>query len=304
MDPPEGRFDVYGSTDQLDDVALASISTRLEARGSHPRFVSMMGEYLDAMRIDDARSVLDIGCGTGVAARFIAKRPRFTGRVTGIDLSDHLIDTAQRLASEEGVGDRVDFRVGDSRSLDLEDGQFDAVVAHTLVSHVDRHQDVIEEIARVVKPGGSVAIFDGDYASLTFGNADPAEGKRFDEVIMDGVIMQPRVMRLMPRALKAAGLEVEEVFTNVICEVGKAEFWASAVESFRTLLPTAGVVSEQEAGAWADQQVKDSEDGVFFCSSNYLSYVARKPPERPGQGQPGGEVVRSVGGGRPRPSPL
>jgi hypothetical protein len=70
---------------------------------------------------------------------------------------------------------------------------------------------------------------------------------------------------------------IEDVFTNVICEVGTAEFWASAVESFRTLLPTAGVATRDEATAWADQQVSDSEEGVFFCSSNYLSYVARKP---------------------------
>ena len=93
-------------------------------------------EYLDAMAIDSVRSVLDMGCGTGVAARAIARRPGFSGRVTGIDLSPHLIGAATRLAHEDGVGGSLEFRAGDSHTLELRDGEFDAVVAHTLFSHL------------------------------------------------------------------------------------------------------------------------------------------------------------------------
>src|SRR4051812_32727572 len=107
--------DVYRITDQLDDPSLDAIVTRLEARGKHPRFVAMMQQYVDAMRIDSAESVLDLGCGTGVAARAIARRPGFRGRVTGIDLSPHFVAVAQRLAAAESI-DRIDFRVGDSQS--------------------------------------------------------------------------------------------------------------------------------------------------------------------------------------------
>ena len=78
-----GTVDVYRITNQLDDATLDVLVRRLEARGKHPRFAEMMREYLDAMVIDSARSVLDLGCGTGVAARAIARRPRFSGRVTG-----------------------------------------------------------------------------------------------------------------------------------------------------------------------------------------------------------------------------
>jgi ubiquinone/menaquinone biosynthesis C-methylase UbiE len=50
-----------------------------------------------------------------------------------------------RLATEEGVGDRVEFRAGDTRSLDVPADTFDAVIAHTLVSHVDDPLAVIKE---------------------------------------------------------------------------------------------------------------------------------------------------------------
>ena len=98
------------------------------------------------------------------------------GKLTATPLSPALAEAARRLAREEGLADRVEFRAGDTRSLDLPDGRFDVVVAHTLVSHVDNPLAVIKEAARVVKPGGMVGIFDGDYASLTFSHEDPTKG--------------------------------------------------------------------------------------------------------------------------------
>ena len=104
-----GTVDVYRVTDKLDDLTLDVVVTRLEARGKHPRFIAMMGEYLDAMDIDSAKAVLDIGCGTGVAARAIAQRKGFAGHITGIDVSPYLVAAAKRLAEDEGAGGVIGF---------------------------------------------------------------------------------------------------------------------------------------------------------------------------------------------------
>jgi predicted TPR repeat methyltransferase len=66
--------DPHAETDRLDDSLLQVIATRLETRGRHPEFEKMLIDYLNAMHIDTARTVLDMGCGTGVAARAIARR--------------------------------------------------------------------------------------------------------------------------------------------------------------------------------------------------------------------------------------
>src|SRR5262249_26179594 len=192
-------IDPYAMTDRLDETLLQVIVTRLEARGKHPVFASMLEEYLNVMRIDTSKRVLDMGCGTGVAARHIARRPGFSGRGVGVDLSSHLAATAPRLAHEEGIADRVEFWLGDTRSLDLEAEAFDSVVAHTLVSHVDNPLAVLTEAARLVRRGGMVGIFDGDYASLTFGHADPNKGKAYDDAVISAIVTNPRVMRQMPR---------------------------------------------------------------------------------------------------------
>ena len=269
--------DPYAVTDKLDDTLLQVIVTRLETRGKHPLFDGMLRDYLEAMEIDTAKSVLDLGCGTGVAARAIARRPRFAGRVLGIDLSEALARAASNLAEDEGLGDRTEFRAGDSRKLELADGAFDALVAHTLLSHVDDPILVLKEAARLVRPGGMIGIFDGDYASLTFGHADPAKGKAYDNAVVSGVVTSPRVMRQMPRLVKAADLQLVTTFPYILAEVGKADFWAPAIESFRRLLPNAGVMTDEEANAWAEGLQSDSANGVFFGASNYYGYVIRRP---------------------------
>jgi SAM-dependent methyltransferase len=269
--------DPYAMTDRLDDALIRVIVTRLEARGKHPVFATMLRDYLDAMRVDTATTVLDMGCGTGVAARAIARRRGFAGRITGIDLSASLAATARHLAADEGLADRIEFRAGDTRSLDLADGAFDAVVAHTLVSHVEDPSAVIREAARVVRPGGMVGIFDGDYASLTFGHANPDTGKGYDEALISAIVTSPRVMRQMPRLLRVAGLELVASFPYVVTEIGQADFWLSGIESFQRLMPTSGAMTEAEAGVWADALRKDSDEGVFFGASNYYGYVAQRP---------------------------
>src|SRR5918993_5250111 len=203
-----GTLDPFRITDKLEDPLLDVMVSRLEVRGKHSFFQKGLQEYLDAMDIDSAHTVLDMGCGTGVAARTIARRADFSGRVTGIDLSPYLVEAAKRLADEEGLGSRVEFRSGDTRELDIPDGSFDAVVAHTLVSHVQEALTVPKEAGRVVKPGGLIAIFDGDYASMTFALDEPLQSKRYDEVLITAIVTNPRIMRQMPRLIQQAGLEM------------------------------------------------------------------------------------------------
>ena len=113
-----GTVDVYRITDELDEDTLDVLLTRLESRGKDPRF-----------REDDAglprchgastqlKSVLDLGCGSGVATRAIALGRVFeveSRRSTAVRV---LIAAARRLANEAGVGGVLDFRLGDSHRL-------------------------------------------------------------------------------------------------------------------------------------------------------------------------------------------
>ena len=158
---------------EQDEATLQRFVERLEFRGKDPDVRRLPGGL---RRQDGARSTrrtsLELGCGTGVVTRALAGRDGFEGRVIGIEQSPVLVEVARRLAAEEGVGDRIEFRVGDIHALDLPDASVDAVVAHTTMSHVTDPRTVLDEAARVLRVGGTFAAFDGDYASWTFGYHD------------------------------------------------------------------------------------------------------------------------------------
>ena len=270
--------DVYGHTHELDDAALDAIVARLEARGKQPVFGKIVDDYLGRLPLASIRLLLDLGCGTGVVSRSIARRPDFHGRIIGVDISPALVTAARRLSNEEGVAERIDYRIGDTHFLDFTDGAVDAVVAHTLASHVADPTAVLEEAARILRPGGWIVVFDGDYASLTLGTEDPDYGRRMDEAIIRTIAANPRIMRGMPRLLRDAGLELAAVIPHVIGEAGKADYWVGLLDSLRVLLPRAGVVTAEEARAFVDSQFKASAEGTFFESCNFYTCVAKRPP--------------------------
>ena len=140
-----------------DAATLQRFAERLEFRGTDPTFVAYRDAYLALIDLPRTAAILDLGCGTGVVTRALAARDGFAGTVTGVDQSPHFVAAAERLAAGDGVADRVAFAVADAHELPFPDASFDAVVAHTLISHVRDPLTVLAEAARVVRPGGSVA---------------------------------------------------------------------------------------------------------------------------------------------------
>jgi len=261
----------------MDEPTLAAIAERLETRGKHPFIAAVIDEYMAGLIQSPSDTVLDVGCGTGVVARTIARRPEMQGTVTAIDISAHLVETAGQLAREEGLDGRIDFRVGDAHGLGLPEGGFDVVVMHTLVSHVAQPAEVLAEGRRLLRPGsGRLVVFDGDFASWTFATGAADVGAATDRAVQRGIVAQPRVMRAMPRLLAEVGLDLNWSRAYVVADIGQADFWEPSVASFRVLLPAARTMTETEANAFVDELERASEDNRFFAACNFYTYVAQR----------------------------
>ncbi len=266
--------DAMQFVNEQDGATLERFIGRLEFRGKDPTFREYREAYLKLIDLPRDAAVLDLGCGTGVVARAIAARDGFAGVVTGIDQSPEFIDTAERLAAGDGVGDRVRFVVGDAHELDLPSASFDAVVAHTLVSHVRDPLAVLAQAARVVRPGGSVAIFDGDYGSLTFGSSDPELGQAMERAIQSIIMSSPRVMRELPRLLPKAGLRLIATQAHVYAEAGSSTFLLNLAETYGPLAASAGLLPAADVDAWLADQRRSAKEGTFFAACNYYAYTA------------------------------
>ena len=269
--------DVYGRTFQLDEPALAAMAARLELRGKHPFFTRAIDEYLSRFRLAHIQRVIEIGTGTGIVARNIAKRGQFKGAILALDISEYLIERARQLAEEEDIAPRIEFRIADAHSIDVGDAGADVVIAHTLVSHVTDPVAILTEAKRLLRPGGRVVIFDGDYASMTFATASPDYGKEQDEILINAIVAHPRVMRIMPRLLKEFGLTLRDAMSYVVADIGVADFFKGALASFRILLPRAGTMTEASANEYVSTLEIESDEGRFFGASNFYTYIAERP---------------------------
>jgi SAM-dependent methyltransferase len=248
---------------------------RLEFRAKDPTFSAYREAYMKVVDLPRTAAVLDLGCGTGVVTRAIAAREGFAGTVTGIDQSPEFIAAAERLAANDGLGDRVEFVVGDAHALEFPAASFDAAVAHTLVSHVRDPLAVLAEAARVIRPGGTVAIFDGDYASLTFGCDDARLGEGMERAVQSMIMSAPRVMRELPRLLPKAGLRLIATQAHVYAEAGSGGFMLNLAETYGPLAASTGLVPAAEVDAWLADQRRSAEEGTFFAACNYYAYVAQ-----------------------------
>jgi 2-polyprenyl-3-methyl-5-hydroxy-6-metoxy-1,4-benzoquinol methylase len=269
--------DVFQSLHELPPDAVERIVQRLEFRGNDPVFIHMRETYLERLALEPDARVLDLGCGTGVVSRSLARQDNFVGSLIGVDFSEALVAAACRLASREGTDDRIVFRVGDAHALDEPADSYDAVIAHTLVSHVVDPAAVVAEAVRVLRPGGALAVFDGDYASLSYGAGAQAANVAMVDAILAAVVANPYVLRAFPTILHDAGLTISDFLPHAFAEAGTGSFFINLAESYVPMAVGAGHVASDEADRWLTVQRNASSQGAFFGACNYYTYLARKP---------------------------
>ncbi|MFD5327782.1 SAM-dependent methyltransferase [Streptomyces sp. NPDC127092] len=112
----------------------------------------------EKLQLKPGDRVLDLGCGSGAPAVRLA---RSTGaRVVGITNSAVQIEAATRNAQEAGLGDQVSFTCADATVLAYEPESFDAVLMIESIFHLPDRLGALREVARVLRPGGRVALTD------------------------------------------------------------------------------------------------------------------------------------------------
>ena len=115
-------------------------------------------EFLDQLQLQERSLVLDVGCGLGGPARFVASR--FGCLVSGIDLTHEYVDTGNILSNWVGLDKKVVLQQGSAMTLPFPDGQFDAAyMMHVGMNIVDK-RSLFMEVFKVLKPDGIFGIYD------------------------------------------------------------------------------------------------------------------------------------------------
>ena len=192
--------------DAQSEATLQAMVTRLEERGNHPEFQRMIDDYSTLLSKDVPISVLDLGCGTGVVIRNLEKKLHPQSILHGVDISQRLLDAAKRIDPTS----RVQWQKSEAGdSLPFEDASLNAVVMHTLLSHVPDTGAIFREVLRMLKPGGQIIVFDADHMATAFGLPDLAQMINVNQRLAAAIACHPDICRQLPRHIKEAGLKLE-----------------------------------------------------------------------------------------------
>lgn len=113
---------------------------------------------LARMALGKDRHVLDIGCGIGGTARYMAQA--FGSRVSGIDLTPEFVDAARVLSARTGLAHLVDFEVASALALPFEAATFDAAISFHVAMNIKERPTLYAEAARVLKPKARFCVYD------------------------------------------------------------------------------------------------------------------------------------------------
>lgn len=106
----------------------------------------------EAAQIQAGQRVLDVACGTGILARTIAERVGATGSVVGLDINEGMLAVAQQQAPG------IEWRHGLAEALPFDDDSFDAVVSQFALMFFENKEAALNEMVRVLRPGGRLVV--------------------------------------------------------------------------------------------------------------------------------------------------
>ena len=128
---------------------------RLLSFGQDPRWRSFLVSRIPP----DAHRVLDVASGTAaVAIELAGSEPAST--VIGVDQSTEMLAAGRERIGRAGLGERIELREGRAESLPFANGEFDALTFTYLLRYVDDVPATLHELARVVRPGGTIAMLE------------------------------------------------------------------------------------------------------------------------------------------------
>jgi ubiquinone/menaquinone biosynthesis C-methylase UbiE len=219
------------------------------------------------LELGDGLTVLDVGCGTGDDVRDLGTLVGPRGRIIGVDRSGAMITEAKNRHAKSGLP--LEFVEGDAQDLEFPDASFDRCRTERMLMHLDRPQQALAEMARVVRPGGRIVVFDFDWDTVFVDSPYQQISRRIVQVFSDG-IKNGWIGRSLPRLFQEAGL------AEITCVPHAVRIhYAFARHLFENHLSKAtetGVLPAGEVAKWWDHLEGADAAGQFHLG--FLGFVA------------------------------
>ncbi len=207
-------------------------------------------------------SLLDCGSGPGTITVGLAQAIA-PGEVVGIDMEPSVIDLARAHAVEHGVSN-VRFEVADVYDLPFPDDSFDAVFSHNVLEHLKEPLTALNEMRRVLKPGGVIGARDADSGGVIIEPSDPTleESLALHRRVWEHNGGNPRIGRQLRSLFRGAGFARVKVSASYDVDSTPEEIQRN-VELVRQRYEASPFAKQAVDLGWADRAVLQRMIGAF-----------------------------------------
>jgi len=268
------------------DAAAVNAFSHLDDTGLAPEFLEMMrrldqnpatlhlGDFaFAALAITPGERILDAGCGLGFDTQRLAHLTGPTGEVLGIDFSDAMITGARALLTAETA--HISYAAGDVTALDLPDASFDVVHCERVLQHLEDPSLAVVELARVLRPGGRIALLDTDWYTATTSVGTDEEAAIVVPINATLIARSPRVGRHLVPLLRSAGLTVTGV--EAVALMTDPEIVLNPpFTRLPELAEAAGLGDRALLQRWVDEAGEQARGGYLAQAVTMFGVVARK----------------------------
>jgi ubiquinone/menaquinone biosynthesis C-methylase UbiE len=265
--------DIFANITQASPDILEVIADTLELRATLPQYQAILTAYLSDIVFPPHARVLEVGCGTGAVARFVAQWPN-VAEVVGVDPSPALLDRARTLSAGLSM---LSFQEADGKELPFPADTFDVVVLHTVLTHVPGPDALLAEVLRVLRPQGSVGIGDGDFSTATVATGDDDPLQTCVEVFVENFVHDPWLVRRVSALARAAGFAVSPLQSYGIVETSEPSLTPTWVDRGAEARLAAGHIGAELAAALKAEARRRAAEGTWFGYMAYAGLIGRKP---------------------------
>ena len=231
----------------------------------------------EQLQLQPGHRVLEIGCGTGADACELARLVAPRGHVVGVDLSQAMVDVASRRS--ELLGLPVEFRQADVRALPFPDESFDACYIDRVLHFLDSPLAALQEVIRVTRVGGRIAVREPDWSTLKTSGGDPLLDARMTTAwcarARDG---SAAVGARLPRLFAEAGLLLETIRPSTIGvgQVATAKYLFRLDVAIRFAVAS-GALDRDDAKAWLVLARAGENAGTWRCELSDATAIGVRP---------------------------
>ena len=265
---PIASADPYARIADLDDATVAALADRLELRGSDPRQHELWDAFLSRLPEEAGTRVLDVGCGTGIITQKIALLPGVSEAV-GVDPCPGFVERARRRAPT------LRFDVADGRALPFPDHDFDGVVLATTLCHVPDPGRALSEAHRVLRPGGFLLAYEGDYSAVTVALAPHDPLQCCVDAAVAGLVHDPWLVRRLAPLVRQAGFATEALVGHGFLDADSPTYTPNLVDVGADRLAAAGTITAATVAALKAEARARAAAGRYFGQIGYASLLAR-----------------------------